>query len=148
MNSMSIIRGRGRARAIEKKSIAPVTPTSSPPPLPQRFSLPQTPTSSESSASSTTTKVSPFAQKLPGTPISVNDGSAIGKNDIPAISKKKSFRENPYKFNIKNQLPFNAKQATQIDYDSDDSCAVCDRPDKMVLCKTCGHAWKVIKIMT
>ncbi len=56
-------------------------------------------------------------------------------------SKLDKVPQDKYKFK-KPQVkkPWNVCQASDSD---EDSCKICDRSDKTVFCKTCGHSWKV-----
>ncbi len=44
---------------------------------------------------------------------------------------------------FKNQKVKKSWNVFQTNESDDDSCAICDRPDLTVFCKTCGHSWKV-----
>ena len=44
----------------------------------------------------------------------------------------------------RNRRPTTPKYPFDIEEDDDNSrCDVCDRPNRVLLCKTCGHNWQV-----
>lgn len=56
------------------------------------------------------------------------------------------FNQYKLKNNPKNSQIFQKKKSWNTfqtnDDDDDDTCSICDRSDKHVLCKICGHSWK------
>ena len=65
------------------------------------------------------------------------------KQNLPILSSPESPKEifttnqaKPQKIN-----PYKPLYNPYIE--EDDQCEICDRPNKNVLCKTCGHNWKV-----
>jgi len=61
------------------------------------------------------------------------------KTDYNIFNKYK-LNKSPTIQKIQKKKSWNTFQSN--DDDDDDSCPICDRSDKHVLCKICGHSWK------
>lgn len=73
-----------------------------------------------------------------------NVNKQIFSASVAALQAQKQI--DPFnKYKINNTAPKKKFWTTfqTNDDDEDDSCPICDRSDKNVFCKTCGHSWKV-----
>ena len=169
MDLPGISRGRGRYATRqpttkqtpfqEYEVFSPSSPTGSPPPPLSSYVLPtaSAPLSQYELPESSLKDIYAFEDIVPfkKTP-EINAKLPVpDQNNNTDDANYNANKFNPYTNNYNNnKFRFNQKPIAKkpsswgtlsalTPNDYDDSCQVCDRSDKTVLCKSCGHDWKV-----